>query len=82
MLHMPINFFFFFLKKFFQYHIFYGIEYRRHTRFASFCMCIITMKQCKFLTPYIAFFEYVQAGGEGSLTPAGMYKIIFFVANY
>ena len=30
-----------------------------------------------FLTPYIAFFEYVQAGGEGSLTPAGMYKIFF-----
>ena len=79
MLHMPINFFFFKKKKFFQYHIFYGIEYR----FASsFCMCIITMKKCKFLTPYIAFFEYVQAGGEGSLTPAGMYKIIFFVANY
>ena len=45
-------------------------------------MCIITMKKCKFLTPYIAFFEYIQAGGEGSLTPAGMYKIIFFVANY
>ena len=40
------------------------------------------MKQCKILTPYIAFFEYVQAGGEGSLTPAGMYKIFYFVTNY
>ena len=80
MLHMPINFFFF---NFFQYHIFYGIEYRTHPRFASsFRICIITMKQCKFLTTYIAFFGYLQAGGEGSLTPAGMYKIIFFVTNY